>query len=304
MQKVLLYVPEEQKLVKIKGDIRQLFENASVSSFSVCEEVLEYIRMQSIDIAFVYVDSRGLEKSLSEKCIEKIYLFSPNFKHLVIIGDAKETAKYAYDMNAIDYLLFPIESGRLLQTYQKIQASFNEEKVEYKKTDIHIQCFNGFKVFKKDKEIIFTSSRAKELLAYLVTNRDRKLTWMQIADALWPDSPSDEKLMNNFHVASFALRKTLKKYNIMSLFGYSRNSYWVDTSKFSCDFYQLIDLYREFLKNDAIQIPVYSVPFGDFMDNTNYSWAFTIQNRIEKIYKDLAKDEHFKKVKNIYPESM
>lgn len=301
---MLLYVPEEEKLIKIKEKIRQLFENVSISSFSICDEALEYIRLQSIDIAFVYVDSNDLEKSLGEKCIEKIYLFSPSFKHLVVVGDAKETAKLAYDMNAIDYLLFPIETDRLLQTYQKIQTSYHAEKIENKKTDIHIQCFNGFKVFKKDKEVVFTASRAKELLAYLVTNRDRKLTWMQIADALWPDSPSDEKLMNNFHVASFALRKTLKKHNIMSLFGYSRNSYWVDTSKFTCDFYQLIDLYREFLKNDSLQIPVYTVPFGDFMDNTNYSWAFTIQNRIEKIYKDLAKDEQFKKVKYIYPETM
>lgn len=304
MQKVLLYVPEEQVLYKIKEEISKSFQSFSVFGFHLCEEALEFIRMQSMDIAFIYLDSNEKGKSLGEKCIDKIRMFSPDFKQLIIIGKDEKTAKLAYDLDAIDYLLFPIEDNRLKQTFLKVHRHLDSEKVDNKKTEIYIQCLNGFKVLKKDKEVLFTSSRAKELLAYLVTNRDRKLTWMQIADALWPDSPNDEKLMNNFHVASYSLRKTLKKYNIMSIFGYSRNSYWVDTSKFSCDFYQLVDLYREFLRNETMQIPIHSIPFGDFMQSSNYGWAFTVQNRIEKIYKDFAKDEHFKKVKNIYPETM
>ena len=105
--------------------------------------------------------------------------------------------------------------------------------------------------------------------------------------------------MNNFHVASYALRKTLKKYNMSSIFVYARNSYWVDSSKFACDYYHLLDVYRDYIKDMHIDFQIEDIPCGEFMENMNYRWAYSLQNRIEKIYKDFSKDDRFKKLQKV-----
>lgn len=292
----MIFYPDMIVLMKLKQQISGMFPNSTVTSFHHCEEALDFVKTQETDLVFICSDLPSIPL---ESCLEKIKLFSNPKTQFIIIGNKKSDAKEAFDLNAIDFLLYPFSEQRLKQTYEKVLHYFALIKEDYKKSDVFVQCMSGFHVYKKNKEIQFASARAKELFAYLVTNKDRRLTWMQIADSLWPDSADDQKLMNNFHVASYALRKTLKKYNMSSIFVYARNSYWVDSSKFACDYYHLLDVYRDYIKDMHIDFQIEDIPCGEFMENMNYRWAYSLQNRIEKIYKDFSKDDRFKKLQKV-----
>ncbi|MBO4622965.1 MAG: response regulator [Bacilli bacterium] len=236
---------------------------------------------KDIDVVFMDIEMPG--KTGLELAQEVIELY-PKIQ-IVFVTAYSQYAIEAFELNAIDYCLKPVSKVRLERTIDKIKERMPQDP----QTKVFIRCFGGFDIYVNGKLLNFNLSKAKELLAYLVNNQGKSIGWMAIADDIWPDALDDKKLMNNFHVACFSLRTFLANNNIGDIFEYSRNVYRVNTEKFTCDFYELIDTYRNYKQTGELKYHPTKFKTGDYFENLPYTWSYSNADKVEQMIAQMEK---------------
>lgn len=238
----------------------------------------DYLSKNSLDALFINLDNTSFQPvNILDLKEESPYL------QIVLISSVKEYAVEAFDYEAVDYLLKPFNVDRLTQSINKIKRNLPKKN----KNEVFIKCLGGFEIFVNDKLVDLKASKAKEILAFLINNKGKNVGWMMIADAVWPDCTDDKKLMNNFHVACYHLRKFLSAHNISDIFEYSRNLYRVNIDAFECDYYNLVDLYKKHRKDPTVNFYLEDFYNGEIFENLNYIWSYGIADKVKKMMKEL-----------------
>ncbi|MDG0794096.1 winged helix-turn-helix domain-containing protein [Cohnella ginsengisoli] len=100
---------------------------------------------------------------------------------------------------------------------------------------LQVNCFGRFKVCGPDgREVRWRTSKAEELLAYLVHHRGEAADRYRIMDALWDDDSA--KTSANLHTTVHLLRKTLASIGIEGVIQHNRGFYRVDVDVLDCDY--------------------------------------------------------------------
>ncbi|MBE0450384.1 MAG: response regulator transcription factor [Clostridia bacterium] len=92
-------------------------------TFMDSEKAYDYIISHDIDIVFLDIQMPGTnglkfaKKILSEKKI-----------HVIFVTAYTEYAVFSYELNAVDYLLKPINNARLVKALEKVRNSSNRQK--------------------------------------------------------------------------------------------------------------------------------------------------------------------------------
>lgn len=252
-----------------------------VGAFTNPDEFLDCLDNNKVQLVFLDIEMpqiNGLD--LASKVIQNY----PDVE-IVFATAYNEYAVNAFELNALDYILKPVSQNRLSKTIEKVTKKIPVAN----KDNVRIRCFGGFDIIIDEKIIPIKSAKAKEILAYLVHNEGKSLGWMPIADEVWPDAIDDKKLMNNFHVACYALRSFLSENGIESIFEYSRNLYKIDVTKFSCDLYELFDTYKHYKKTKEIIRHPSDFETGEYLENLNYMWSYGMADKVNKMIKELKK---------------
>lgn len=231
----------------------------SVSKFSDCEDVIDYIKTNPADIAFLDINMRGMG---GLRLAEKITRIRPECK-IVFCTGYEEYAIPAFRLHASGYLLKPISAA-------DVQAEIDNIKgIRHREKPLQVMCFGNFEVYVNGERLMFKRSKTKELLAFLVDRNGAGVTVAEIGVALWEDD-EDQKNHNYIHQLFYDLRHTLDTAGVGEIFRRNGYLYSVDTQKLDCDYYA-------FLKTGK---PSFR---GEYM--TQYSWA-------EKTCGLLWKNEH------------
>ena len=162
----------------------------------------------------------------------------------------------AIRLHASGYLLKPIDEDLLREQLGNLLYT-----PQVKENGIYAQTFGNFEFYLDGKPIKFERSRSKEVLAYLIDKCGASCTRQEILVDVFEDGYS-ETANTVLSQAFFALMKTLKQYGIEDIIVKTRNSYAVDTSKITCDYY-------DYLNGDANAINSYQ---GKYMENYS-SWS-------------------------------
>ena len=126
---------------------------------------------------------------------------------------------------------------------------------------VEIHTFGNFDVFIDGKLALFTKSKAKELLAYLVDRKGASVSSAEIGAVLWEDPASAELTKDRVQHVKKDLRDILSRYGVEDILLSGWNAFAIDKAKVSCDYYN-------FLKGDAGAVQSY---LGEYM--SNYSWS-------------------------------
>ena len=220
---------------------------AAVSKFSVCEEAIEYVKTNPVDVAFLDINMRGMGGLALAK---EILALCPACK-IVFCTGYEEYAISAFKLHASGYLLKPISAA-------DVQAEIDHIKgVRYREKPLVVKCFGNFEVYVNGEKLTFKRSKTKELLAYLVDRNGAGVTVAQIGVALWEDD-EDQKNQNYIHQLFYDLRNTLDAAGVGEIFKRNGYMYSIDPEKLDCDYYT-------FLKTGSPKF------YGEYM--TQYSWA-------------------------------
>ena len=221
---------------------------ASVSKFSHCEEALEFVRGNPVDIAFLDINMRGMGGlTLAEKIVAE----RPQCK-IVFCTGYEEYAIPAFKLHASGYLMKPIAA-------EDVQAEIDNIKgVRQKEKPLTVKCFGNFEVYVKDEILNFKRLKTKELFAYLVDRNGAGMTAKQICAVLFPDDADDTKNAAYLRQLVLDLKNTLKAVGVDGVLCHETPCYRVDTALIKCDYFS-------YLENGKPEFR------GEYM--TQYSWA-------------------------------
>ena len=228
--------------IETSPDIRE------VAKFSDCDEALEYVSGNPIDIAFLDINMRGMG---GLALAEKIIAVRPDCK-IVFCTGYEEYAIPAFKLHASGYLMKPVSA-------EDVQSEIDNIKgVRRRENALTVKCFGNFEVYSKNEKVAFKRLKSKELFAFLVDRNGAGMTAKQICAVLFPDDTDDSKNAAYLRQLVLDLKNTLKSVGAEGVLCHETPCYRVDTKLIKCD-------YISYLENGKPEF------YGEYM--TQYSWA-------------------------------
>ena len=221
---------------------------AQVARFSDCEEALEFVKEQPVDVAFLDINMRGMG---GLALAEKITAFRPSCK-IVFCTGYEEYALHAFKLHASGYLMKPIAAEDVQAEIDNIKGVRQKEKL------LKVSCFGNFEVYVKEEKLVFKRLKTKELFAFLIDRNGASMTVKQICAVLFPDDTDDGKNATYLRQLFMDLKNTLKAVGAEAVLCHETPCYRVDTSLIKCD-------YISYLETGKPEF------HGEYM--TQYSWA-------------------------------
>ena len=220
---------------------------SEVSQFSGCDEALDFVKENSVDIAFLDINMRGMGGlSLAEKIIS----LCPECK-IVFCTGYEEYAISAFKLHASGYLMKPVSANDVQAEIDNIKGIRKSQK------PLTVKCFGTFEVYARGEKILFKRSKTKELFAFLIDRNGAGVTVAEISAALW-DNDEVQKNQNYIHQLFRDLRQTLDAIQMEDIFERNNYLYSINTQKIDCDYFN----YLKTGKPDFL---------GEYM--SQYSWA-------------------------------
>ncbi len=227
---------------------------SSVDGAMNSDEALAFLEKNEVDIIFLDIN---MSKTSGLSLYETIRQKYPQVA-LIFVTGYSEYALTAFQMHADGYLTKPIS----VDDIQAEVRNINQQKQRFQvQTDVFIQTFGNFEVYVKGTPVKFDRKKAKEILAYLVDKRGTSVVRAELASIFWEDELYNHSKQKQLDVFIQSLKKTLKEYNIQSIFEIEKGELRVNPMTFSCDYYDLLDEKEEAIHN--------------YCDNymNAYSWA-------------------------------
>ena len=221
---------------------------SSVSKFSDCEEALEFVKSNAVDVAFLDINMRGMG---GLALAEKIIASRPNCK-IVFCTGYEEYAIPAFKLHASGYLMKPISAEDVQGEIDNIKGLRQKEKL------LTVKCFGNFEVYAKEEKLLFKRLKTKELFAFLVDRNGAGMTAKQICASLFPDDSDDSKNASYLRQLVLDLKNTLKSVGAENVLCHETPCYRIDTSLIKCDYVSYLETGKPEFR-------------GEYM--TQYSWA-------------------------------
>ena len=219
-----------------------------VHKFSDCDEALDFAKSNSVDIAFLDINMRGMGGlTLAEKIVEA----RPDCK-IVFCTGYEEYAIPAFKMHASGYLMKPVSAEDVQNEINNIKGVRQKEKL------LTVKCFGNFEVYAKNEKLVFKRLKSKELFAFLVDRNGAGMTAKQICAVLFPDDMDDNKNSAYLRQLVLDLKNTLKAVGADSVLCHETPCYRVNTNLIKCD-------YITYLETGKPEF------HGEYM--SQYSWA-------------------------------
>ena len=200
----------------------------SVTGFSSCEEALDFVENNIVDVAFLDINMpniSGIELS------KEIRSFCP-FCKFVFITAYEHYALDAFRVNALDYLTKPYDREMLSNCFKKVGLIKGEEH------RIFIKTFGGFDVFVDGELLKIKMPKVKEMLALLVDLQGSQLNLSTAVRLLWLDHELDEKSSALVRITMKRLREVLTSHGIQEILVDGVRA--INPRKFDCDYYNYL----------------------------------------------------------------
>lgn len=243
---------EALALETLTDAITEAAPDAELHSFRDGKSAIEYVKDNPCDVAFLDIRLRGmtglyLGVQLKSLCPSINIIFATGYD---------EYALDAMKMHCSGYILKPVQVEHVKEELANLRTPQPPAK-----SRIHAQTFGNFTLFLDGYPVEFETNRSKELLAYLVDRRGARVKNGEAAAVIWEENDNIASVQTQLRKAKQGLLSSLKKAGCPEILISGHNDMAVDTTKMSCDYWQL-------LEND---VRVLNSFCGEYM--SEYSWA-------------------------------
>lgn len=174
----IIIVDDERRTLKmIEKAVADAAAQSVIHSFTSAIKALEYARENQIDVAFLDIMMGEMNGLLLAKNLKDIY----GRTNIIFVTGYSQYANDAFDLRASGYVMKPVNPERVQEELENLRNPVEVPCPER----IRIQCFGSFAVFVDGKPLLFSRSKPKELLAYLMHKRGAAVTNSEIASVLW-----------------------------------------------------------------------------------------------------------------------
>lgn len=285
MIKAVLIDDEYYALHGLKMELESINGIEVTGIFEDGEAALEHIKGNQPDIIFLDIE---MPKINGLELFKKILDISESSK-IVFITAYNEYAVEAFELNALDYLIKPVQKSRLIKTLERFRLGF---KKSIKPKKAKFCCFLMFTILIEDKElnINWRTKKSEELLAYLICQEGRFVSKGKIAEILWTEE-NTQKSLSNLYLCYYHLKQQFEKEGIILPIESKRGKMRISLEDIDVD----IKYFEDYLKN-CPKINDKTITFaekaveiykGDILEQNYYTWALELQQKYAIIYEEL-----------------
>lgn len=200
---------------------------------------------------------------------------------IVFVTAYDEYALEAFNVQAVDYILKPIEKSRLEKTVRRISQRRNQHELPFYETPFLKANFLGsFRLLDHDREPIrWRTKKVKEFCAYLI-HQDKPVHREKIMEELWSDRTLD-KASVALHTSVYHLRKELKNHGYHDSIKYvdERYSLEVELNSDVQDIKNILSLSQDTAEDVNKLIDLYK---NHYLAEEYYDWAREEREQLQK----------------------
>lgn len=249
---------EPYALEALVREIKAAKPEAELAAFQEPEELLEYGKNHSCDVAFLDIEMgtmSGIEMA------KRLKIWNPQV-NIIFVTAYNQYVYQAIKLRMSGYVEKPVTKAAIQEELENLRNPIPAEK------DVLVaKCFGDFEVFVNGKVLEFEKAKSKEMLAYLIHRRGSSVTSGELRGILWKNVTTDENTRSYLSKLKKDLRETLRNAGVEDVLVNSVRKYAIDPNKIRCDYYDYLD-------NKPEGVRAYN---GEYM--AQYSWG-EIQNVI------------------------
>lgn len=268
-----------------------------VATFTDAIEAYRYLASNFVDIVFLDIEMPGINGlEIAHEIL--------NMNHqteIVFCTAYSQYAVEAFEVNAVDYLLKPIQKERFSRTLDRILMLLkndanilSDDNYNIKNIyQIQIKSFGEFNLYietEKSNAIKFRISKAKELLALLNEHIGEKVYKDKILDLLFEEDV--ETTSKKLHLSTYYLRKKFIEIGFKDQFCYENGFFLLKDSNIQSDAHEFKKLYKKYYqgaeKNVIFLERMLNLYKGNYMEGFYYSWIEKYRAWYEKVALDAA----------------
>ncbi|MFM1652891.1 response regulator [Brevibacillus sp. B_LB10_24] len=235
------------------------------------------------DVVFLDVEMPEMD---GIEAAEEILRRSPD-TDIVFVTAYEEYAVKAFELNALDYVLKPVQRERMLKTLMRIKKEKETSKNSTASGKLQrIHCFQSLKIEvsgRSPETIRWRTSKAQELFSYLVHRRGQPVRKDYLLELLWADVEW-KKGYSQLYTTVYQIRKTLDQLGIGLKIINCENGYRLDISEIGIDvdewessMRRLPPIASKSLDEHLALIERYR---GDYFADYDYLWAESERQRL------------------------
>jgi len=260
----IIAVDDEQLALEINEQaIQDALPDSTLTCFTVSNKALSYAKENQVDVAFLDIEMGGMNGLALARHLKDIH----GKTNIVFVTGYSEYALDSYEVDASDYLLKPVTKESVARAMARLRNPVDLRAG----VKIFVQTFGNFEIFVMGRPLLFTRSKAKELLAYLIDRRGALCTNNEIIAAIWEEKGDSPSLQSHFRQLVADLTRTLHKAGISDIITKRRGQLAIRPDKFRCDLY-------EYDHGKTAAVNAYG---GEYM--AQYSWAEITNARLDGI---------------------
>lgn len=225
----------------------------SVKGFTGCEEALQYVTEEDVDVAFLDINMREMDGITLAK---KIKVVKPQV-NIIFLTAFEGYSLEAMKMHASGYLMKPAYEEDIREELKNLRspvAAKNDKR-------IRAQCFGNFEIYIDNKPCDFRYVKTKELIAYLIDRRGAYATNGEILGMLWEDKEVTSSLENYLRNLVGDLRGVFKEVGLEDVIVKKKGMIAIKADMIDCDYYKWIE-------GDVVAINAFA---GEYM--SQFSWS-------------------------------
>ncbi|QJC90409.1 response regulator [Bacillus inaquosorum] len=211
--KALIVDDEHLALLHFKNMLERTNAFQSIMAYQDPIEALEHPEVAAVDAVFLDIEMPGVN---GIELAEAIQSMNENIQ-VVFITAYNEFAIKAFELNAIDYLLKPVNFKRLETTVERIRTN-NKLRASMENTEAYylIQCFGNLQFHQILKEVKtnipvkWRTSKAREIYIFLLHNQGRVVSKDTLIDLFWPNYDVS-KASTQLYSTIYQIRKLLSQ---------------------------------------------------------------------------------------------
>lgn len=169
--------------------------------------------VRETDIVFLDIEMPGMN---GLELAEQLLQIKPELI-VIFVTAFNEYAVEAFDLNALDYLLKPVDKDRLKKTIDRIVKNrpLETKQIHSKHDMLKINLCHDLAFQLENntfKHIKWRTTRAKDLFLYLLHHHGQTSRKATLVDLFWDDLP-EERAYSQLYTAIYHIRQTINLFN-------------------------------------------------------------------------------------------
>jgi len=282
--KAILVDDEPLALRDLERQIGKIGGVEIVATYCDPIEAIEQLASSRPDVVFIDIempDMNGMEAA------EQMLQLVPSID-VVFVTAYEEYAVKAFELNALDYLLKPLNVDRLARTLTRITRQRQPERHDPLPASPVIRSFQQLLLEYGNRQFFhWRTTKAQELFAYLVYRRHQHIRKDVLIDVLWPHVEM-KRAYSLLYTTIYQLRKSFESAGLPFQIKSSGNGYSIYLGNAVLEAEEWEDGLNAAPPLDTQSLPrhlqLMELYRGDFLADHDYPWADIERERLRTLW--------------------